>query len=61
MSGLISSQIEAKKAQVTEAQVEVEKAKADLRTRGENKPKRYAWDCQSALKDVWVWSALGFL
>lgn len=46
MSGLISSQIEAKKAQVTEAQVEVEKAKADLRTRGENKPKRYAWDCR---------------
>lgn len=44
MSGLISSQIEAKKAQVTEAQVEVEKAKADLRTQEENKPKRYAWD-----------------
>lgn len=43
---LISSQIEAKKAQVTEAQMEVEKAKADLRTRGENKPKRYVWGCR---------------
>lgn len=45
MSGLISSQIEAKQAQVTEAQVELEKAKADLRMRGENRPKRYVWGC----------------
>lgn len=41
MSGLISSQIETKKAQVAEAQVELEKAKADLRIRGESKSKRY--------------------
>lgn len=46
MLGLISSQIEAKQAQVTEAQVELEQATADLRTRGENKPKRYVRGCR---------------
>lgn len=35
----LQQKIEAKQAQVTEAQVELEQAKADLRTRGENKPK----------------------
>ncbi|XP_038198554.1 DNA topoisomerase I, mitochondrial isoform X3 [Arvicola amphibius] len=36
----LQQKIEAKQAQVTEAQVELEKAKADLRMQGENKPKR---------------------
>lgn len=40
--GLVSSQIEIKEAQVTEAQAELERAKADLRTHGESKSKRYA-------------------
>lgn len=42
----LQQKIEAKQAQVTEAQVELEQAKADLRTRGENKPKRYVRGCR---------------
>lgn len=40
-----SSQIETKKAQVAEAQAELQKAENDLRMRGDSKPKRYVWGC----------------
>lgn len=60
-----SSQIETKKAQVAEAQAELQKAENDLRMRGDSKPKRYVWGCCPESRDpgaqprsVWVWSAL---
>lgn len=46
----LQQKIEAKQAQVTKAQVELEKAKADLRTRGENKPKSLLQKQQRLLK-----------
>lgn len=45
MQAFVSSQIETKKAQVAEAQVELQKAETDLRMRGDSKSKRYVWGC----------------
>lgn len=56
------SQIETKKAQVAEAQVELQKAETDLRMRGDSKPKRYVWGCCPESHDPAAgaepWSAL---
>lgn len=65
VQAFVSSQIETKKAQVAEAQVELQKAETDLRMRGDSKLKRYVWGCCPESHDsgaqprsVWVWSAL---
>lgn len=54
-----------KKAQVAEAQEELQKAEIDLRMRGDSKSKRYVCGCCPESCDpgaqlglVWVWSAL---
>lgn len=67
MQAFVSPQIETKKAQVAEAQVELQKAETDLRMRGDSKSKRYVLGCCLKSRDpgaqwgsVWVWSALAF-